>query len=98
MGLPTVLLVDDTKLLLEIEKSFLENSPVRVLTALNGEEASKIVSGGGLSGSTRRQFTNRLLPPGFGVEFLETTGEGLPILRKTELYEFIESHRKRGEE
>ena len=43
MDLPTILLVDDTKLLLEIEKSFLENSPVRVLTALNGEEALKIV-------------------------------------------------------
>jgi CheY-like chemotaxis protein len=41
---PTILLVDDTKLLLEIEKSFLEKSPVRVLTAQNGEEALKIAS------------------------------------------------------
>ncbi len=244
MDLPTILLVDDTKLLLEIEKSFLENSPVRVLTALNGEEALKIVSSerpdlivldqnmpvmngvaccaairrdpdlrkipvlmtssavskedrelflrAGCNGflakpldrqrflsevraflpaverreprvscrtavsmeiagtmfsgisenislkgmfvaafhhvsaedrvtmrfrlpgahdtswitargrvawiNSARHLTNRLLPPGFGVELLEITGEGLPILRKTELYEFIESHRKRGEE
>jgi two-component system cell cycle response regulator len=38
MNRPTILLVDDTRLLLEIGKSFLESSPVRVLTAQNGEE------------------------------------------------------------
>jgi CheY-like chemotaxis protein/Tfp pilus assembly protein PilZ len=242
MDMPTILLVDDTKLLLEIEKSFLEKSPVRVLTATNGEEALKILSkerpdlvildqnmpimngatccaairrdpdlrnipvlmissavsredremysrvgctgfmakpldrqrflsevraylpaverreprvpcrtavsieSAGMSfagtsenislkgmfvatsyratfndqialqfrlpgahdtcwttvkgrvawiNSVRRQ-PNQLLPPGFGVEFLEITGEGLAILRKTELYEFIESFRQGG--
>lgn len=241
MAVPTILLVDDTKLLLEIQKSFLENSPVRVLTALNGEEALKIVNSerpdlivldqnmpvmngttccaairrdpalrqipvlmissavsredremfarvgcsgflakpldrqrflaevraflpvverreprvscriavnveiGGIpfTGTSENislkgmfvatdhqvtaeahlslrfrlpdasdpswitvkgrvawvnpggQLTNRLLPPGFGVEFVEITGEGLPILRKTELYEFIESRRRK---
>ncbi len=242
MDMPTILLVDDTKLLLEIEKSFLENSPVRVLTAMNGEEALKIVNserpdlvildqnmpvmngvtccaairrdpdlkkipvlmissaisredremyrrvgcsgflakplerqsflkevrtflpaverreprvpcqtavrmeiaGSSFAGTSEnislkgmfvstacqvtvdaqvvlrfrlpdtddaswirvkgrvawinpeRQLTNRLLPPGVGVEFVEIVGEGLPILRKTELYEFIESRRRKG--
>ncbi len=243
MDMPTILLVDDTKLLLEIEKSFLEKSPVRVLTATNGEEALKIVnrerpdlvvldqnmpvmngvtccaamrrdpalrnipvlmvssavsredremylrvgcngflakpldrqrfltevrtylpvverreprvpfrcevrmeiSGIPCTGisenislkgmfiatgyqttvddrvalrfrlpdsqdscwitvkgrvawiNSARQEPNRLLPPGFGVEFCEITGEGLAILRKTELYEFIESFRRRSQ-
>ncbi len=34
-----ILLVDDTKLFLELEKNFLRLSPVRVFTASNGEEA-----------------------------------------------------------
>jgi CheY-like chemotaxis protein len=38
-----ILLVDDTKLIIEIAKSFLANSPVRVLTASNGEEALEII-------------------------------------------------------
>jgi Tfp pilus assembly protein PilZ len=40
---------------------------------------------------------NRNVASGLGVEFLEITGEGLAILRKTELCEFIES-RRRSEE
>jgi CheY-like chemotaxis protein len=40
---PKILLVDDVKLLLELEKSFLKNSSVRVLTAANGEDALDIV-------------------------------------------------------
>ena len=35
----TVLLVDDVKLLLELEKSFLRYTPVEILMAVNGEEA-----------------------------------------------------------
>lgn len=38
-----ILLVDDVSLILEIEKSFLRNSPVRIFTAHNGEEALEIV-------------------------------------------------------
>lgn len=37
-----ILLVDDTKLFLELEKNFLRLSPVRVLTAGNGKEALEI--------------------------------------------------------
>lgn len=40
---PTILLVDDTRLLLEIGSSFLATSPVRVLTALNGEECLELM-------------------------------------------------------
>jgi CheY-like chemotaxis protein/Tfp pilus assembly protein PilZ len=40
---PKILLVDDVKLLLELEKSFLKNSSVRILTAANGEEALNMV-------------------------------------------------------
>lgn len=43
MPTPTVLLVDDVKLLLELEKNFLRHSSVRILTACNGEEALTIV-------------------------------------------------------
>lgn len=43
MNLPKILLVDDTRLLLEIGRSFLANSPVTVLTASNGEECLKIM-------------------------------------------------------
>ncbi len=43
MPTPKILLVDDTKLFLELEKSFLKFSPVRVLTAGNGIEALEIV-------------------------------------------------------
>lgn len=37
-------------------------------------------------------------PTGIGVEFLEITGEGLAILRKSEIREFVESCRKSGVE
>ena len=43
MPTPKILLVDDTKLFLELEKSFLKLSPVRVLTAGNGVEALEII-------------------------------------------------------
>jgi hypothetical protein len=33
------------------------------------------------------------LPPGFGVEILDITGEGPAILRKNEIREFVEMHR-----
>jgi len=42
MSAPKILLVDDTKLFLELEKNFLKLSPVHVLTASSGEEALKI--------------------------------------------------------
>ncbi len=32
------------------------------------------------------------MPIGFGVEFIEITGEGLPMLRKNELKAFVEAH------
>lgn len=41
--LPKILLVDDVQLFLEIEKGFLESSPVRILTARNGEEALEVI-------------------------------------------------------
>jgi uncharacterized protein (TIGR02266 family) len=44
MTKPTILLVDDVNLLLELEKSFLKFSPVRVLTARNGEEALAVIA------------------------------------------------------
>ena len=37
---------------------------------------------------------NPHFPAGIGVEFLEITGEGLAILRKNEIREFVESYRK----
>jgi CheY-like chemotaxis protein len=37
-----ILLVDDTKLCIELEKSFLKLSPVRILTATTGDEALEI--------------------------------------------------------
>ncbi|MGA7826722.1 MAG: response regulator [Geobacteraceae bacterium] len=43
MATPKILLVDDTKLFIELEKNFLKLSPVHVLTASNGEEALEIV-------------------------------------------------------
>lgn len=43
MAKPKILLVDDVKLMLELEKSFLRFSPVRVLTAANGEEALEVI-------------------------------------------------------
>lgn len=43
MAIPTVLLVDDVRLLLELEKNFLKYSAVRILTAANGEEAIAVV-------------------------------------------------------
>jgi len=42
MAIPTVLLVDDVKLLLELEKNFLKHSAVRIVTACNGEDALKV--------------------------------------------------------
>lgn len=39
MAIPSVLIVDDVKLLLELEKNFLKHSSIRILTASNGEEA-----------------------------------------------------------
>lgn len=42
MSIPTVLLVDDVKLLLELEKNFLKHSAVRILSATNGEEALNV--------------------------------------------------------
>lgn len=44
MQKPKVLLVDDTKLFLELEKNFLKLSPVQVLTASSGEEALKVAA------------------------------------------------------
>lgn len=43
MAKPKVLIVDDVNLMLELEKSFLRFSPVRVFTARNGEEALDLV-------------------------------------------------------
>jgi CheY-like chemotaxis protein len=42
MATKKILLVDDTKLFLELEKNFLKLSPVRILTASSGEEALEI--------------------------------------------------------
>jgi CheY-like chemotaxis protein len=42
MSAPKILLVDDTKLFLELEKNFLKLSPVHVLTASSGEEALEV--------------------------------------------------------
>lgn len=44
MQKPKILLVDDTKLFLELEKNFLKLSPVQVLTASSGEEALKVAA------------------------------------------------------
>jgi len=38
-----ILLVDDTKLFLELEKNFLRLSPVHILTATSGEEALEVI-------------------------------------------------------
>lgn len=43
MAKPKILLVDDTKLVLELEKSFLKLSNVEVLTAMNGVEALELI-------------------------------------------------------
>ena len=43
MAKPKILLVDDTKLVLELEKSFLKLSHVEVLTAMNGVEALELI-------------------------------------------------------
>jgi len=42
MSTPKILLVDDTRLFIELEKNFLKLSPVHVLTASSGEEALEI--------------------------------------------------------
>lgn len=43
MSIPKILLVDDVHLLLEIEKGFLEGSPVDIITANDGEEALEMI-------------------------------------------------------
>ena len=43
MAKPIILLVDDVNLILEIEKSFLRHSAVRIMTARNGEEALEAI-------------------------------------------------------
>ena len=43
MARPKILLVDDTRLVLELEKSFLKLSRVDVLTAMNGAEALELI-------------------------------------------------------
>lgn len=43
MAKPKILLVDDTRLVLELEKSFLKLSHVEVLTAMNGVEALALI-------------------------------------------------------
>ena len=43
MARPKILLVDDTRLVLELEKSFLKLSHVDVLTAMNGVEALELI-------------------------------------------------------
>ena len=43
MSLPRILLVDDVRLFLELEKSFLNLAQTEILTAANGEEALAIV-------------------------------------------------------
>lgn len=43
MSLPRILLVDDVRLFLELEKSFLHLAQVKILTAANGEEALAVV-------------------------------------------------------
>lgn len=43
MAAPKILLVDDVKLFIELEKSFLTHSDVSILTAEDGEEALEIV-------------------------------------------------------
>lgn len=43
MAKPKILLVDDTRLVLELEKSFLKLSHVEVLTAMNGVEALELI-------------------------------------------------------
>ncbi len=43
MKIPKILLVDDTRFFLEVEKSLLAVSPVQILTAADGEEALQII-------------------------------------------------------
>lgn len=43
MGLPTVLLVDDIKLFLEVERGFLQESAICIQTAENGREALDLI-------------------------------------------------------
>lgn len=43
MSTKKILLVDDTKLFIELEKNFLKLSPVRALTAASGEEALEVM-------------------------------------------------------
>ena len=43
MDIPKILLVDDTRFFLEVEKSLLVVSPVQILTASDGEQALQII-------------------------------------------------------
>ncbi len=43
MAKPTILLVDDVKSTLDLEKSFLEGTDLQVITASNGSEALKMI-------------------------------------------------------
>ncbi|HEU0265948.1 MAG TPA: response regulator [Geobacterales bacterium] len=43
MPLPKILLVDDVRLFVEIERGFLQQSPVEILTAANGAEALAMI-------------------------------------------------------
>ena len=43
MSLPRILLVDDVRLFLELEKSYLNLTQAQVLTAANGQEALELV-------------------------------------------------------
>lgn len=43
MAIPKILLVDDVKLFLEVEKRLLEQSPLQILTSCDGEDALRIV-------------------------------------------------------
>jgi Tfp pilus assembly protein PilZ len=42
--------------------------------------------------NTARDRKHIGLPAGFGVEFIEITGEGMPMLRKKEISDFIKKH------
>lgn len=45
---------------------------------------------GRVAWASRGCLTGRVgLPPGFGIEFLEITGKGMPLLRKSELKDYI---------
>jgi uncharacterized protein (TIGR02266 family) len=45
--------------------------------------------------NTARDRKHIGFPAGFGVEFIEITGEGMPLLRKKEISDFIKKHARR---